>query len=142
MKLSLLMNSNTLICLWIFVFPIGIIEDSTSRKCCFWIYFRSLHDYWPPNTWNSLVHTSLGEIERCEKRAFQLLKMRKKKLRLNIKTKCITEFLLTVRTSNVKDYTFHYVLSTYKTNVYINFNKNNENLEIFCLQLTGYLITR
>jgi len=81
-------------------------------------------------------------MERCEERAFQLLKMRKKKLRLNIKTKCITEFLLTVRTSNVKDYTFHYVLSTYKTNVYINFNKNNENLEIFCLQLTGYLITR
>ena len=27
-------------------------------------------------------------------------------------------------------------------NVYINFNKNNENLEIFCLQVTGYLKTR
>ena len=34
-KLSLLMNYDTLICLRILVFPIGIIEDSTSRKCCF-----------------------------------------------------------------------------------------------------------
>ena len=59
------------------VFPIGIIEASTSRKSCFWLYFSSLHDYWTPSTWNSLVHTSLREIERCEKRAFQLLKMRK-----------------------------------------------------------------
>jgi len=24
-----------------------------SRKCCFWLYFSSLHDYWPPRTWNS-----------------------------------------------------------------------------------------
>jgi len=26
-----------------------------------------------------------------------------------------------------------------KTNVYINFNKINENFEIFCLRVTGYL---
>jgi len=32
-----------------------------------------------------------GEMERCEKRAFQLLKMRKK-ISGNIKTKCITDF--------------------------------------------------
>jgi len=60
------------------VFPIGIIEVSTSRKCCFWIYFSSLHDYCPPSTWNSLVHSAWGEMERSEKHAFQLLKMRKK----------------------------------------------------------------
>jgi hypothetical protein len=65
-------------CLWILVFPIGIIDVSTSRKSCIWLYFSSLHDYWPPSTWNSLVHTSWGEMERCENRAFQLLKMRKK----------------------------------------------------------------
>jgi len=58
-------------------FPIGIIEVSTSRKCCFCLYFSSLHDYWPPSTCNSLLHTSWGKMERCEKRAFQLLKMRK-----------------------------------------------------------------
>jgi len=78
MKMRLLMNSDTLICLWILEFPIGIIEFSTSRKCCFWLYFGSLHDYWLPSTWNSLVHTSWGEMERREKRAFQLRKMRKK----------------------------------------------------------------
>ena len=78
MKLSLLMNPDTLICLWILVFPIGIIEISTSTKCCFWLYFSSLLDYWPPSTWYSLLHTSWGEMERCEKRNFQLLKMRKK----------------------------------------------------------------
>jgi len=48
------------------VFPIGLIEVSTSRKCCFWIYFSSLHDYWSPSTCNSLVHTSWDEMERCE----------------------------------------------------------------------------
>jgi len=61
------------------VIPIGIIEVSTSRKCCFWHYFSSLRDYWTPSTRNSLVHTSWGEMERFEKGAFQLLKMRKKK---------------------------------------------------------------
>jgi len=95
MKLSLLMNSDTLICLWILVFPISIIEVSISRKWCFWLYFSSLHDYWLPSTWNSIVHTSCGEMERCEKRAFQLLKMLKKKMSWNIKTKCVTDFLLT-----------------------------------------------
>ena len=50
------MNSDTLNFLWILEYPIGIIEVSTSRKCCFWLYFISLHDYWPPSTWNSLVY--------------------------------------------------------------------------------------
>jgi len=50
------MNSDTLIYILILVFPIGIIENSTSRKCCFWLYFSSLHDYWSPSTWTSLVH--------------------------------------------------------------------------------------
>jgi len=35
------------------VFPIGIIEVSTWRKCCFWNYFSSLHNYWAPSTWRS-----------------------------------------------------------------------------------------
>ena len=83
MKLKLLTNSDTLICIWKLVFPIGIIEVLTSSKC-FWLYFSSLHEYWPPSTWNSLVYTSWGEMERCEKRAFQLLKMRIKKISWNI----------------------------------------------------------
>jgi len=80
MKLSLLMKSDTLICLWKLVFPIGIIQVSNSCKCCFLLYFSSLHNYRPPSPWNSLVHTSWGEMEQCEKRP-QLLKMRKKKIR-------------------------------------------------------------
>ena len=78
MKLILLMNPDTLVCLWIFIIPIGIIEVSTSRKCCFWLYFNSLHGYWSPSTWNTVVYTSWREMERCEIRAFQLPKMGKK----------------------------------------------------------------
>ena len=134
MKLDLLMNSNTLICIWILVFPIGIIEFSTWRKCCFWLFFISLHDYGPRSSWNALVQTSCGEMERCESCAFQLLEMRKKKISSNLKTRVRNRLLLTVRCSSMKDYTFHYVVSTRKKNVYINFNKNNENLEVICLK--------
>ena len=98
---SLLMNSDTLIFIWILAFPIGIIQVSTSRKWSFLFYFSSLHDYWPPTTLISLVHNSLGEMEWCEKRTFQLLKMRKMKVSWNIKTKCVTEFLLTVMSSSM-----------------------------------------
>ena len=105
MKLGLLMNFDTLICIWILVFPIGIIEVSTERMN-FLLYFSSLQDYWFPSTCISLVHTSFVEKERCEKRAFPFLKMRKKKISWNIKTKCVTDFLLTVRSSSIKDYTF------------------------------------
>ena len=93
MKMFLLMNSNTLISLWILVCPIGIIEISTSRKCSFWLYFISLYDYWPPSTWNSLVHTSWCEMEPCEKRVFQILKMRKN-ISWNIKRSAKQTFYL------------------------------------------------
>ena len=91
---SLLMKSGTLTCKWILAFPIGIIQVSTPRKWIFLLYFSSLHDYWPPTTLILLVHNSLGEMEWCEKRAFQLHKMRKIKESWNIKTKCVTHFLL------------------------------------------------
>ena len=90
---SLLMNSDTLICIWILAFPIGIIQVSTPRNWRNLLYFTSLHDYWPPTTLISLVHNSLGEMEWREKRAFQLLKMRKMKVNWNIKIKCVTDFL-------------------------------------------------
>jgi len=66
MKLRLLINSGTLICILILVCPIGIFEVSTKRKLRFLLYFNSLHDYWPPITWKSLLHSSWGEMERCE----------------------------------------------------------------------------
>ena len=59
---SLLMNSDTLNCIWIFAFPIGIIQVSTPRKWIFLLYFSSLHDFWPPTTLIVLVRNSLGEI--------------------------------------------------------------------------------
>ena len=59
---SLLINSDTLICIWILAFPIGIFQVSTPRKWNFLLYFSSVHDYWPPTTLISLVHNSLGEI--------------------------------------------------------------------------------
>ena len=108
---SLLMNSDTLICVWILAFPIGIILISNPQKWIFLLYFSSLHDYWPPTSLISLVHIS-GEMEWCEKRAFQLLKMRKMKVSWNIKTKCVTDILLIVRSSSMKNYTCHYVVST------------------------------
>ena len=76
-EIFLLMNSNTFICIWILAFPIGIIQVSTPRKWSFLLYFSSSHDYWPPTTLISWVHNSLCEMEWSEKRAFQLLKMRK-----------------------------------------------------------------
>ena len=106
------MKSETLVCLWVLVFPIGITEVSTSRKCRFWLYFSILHDFGPPRTWNTSVHASWGEMERCEKRAFQLLKMWKNEISWNLKTKCVTDFLLTVCSSSMKDYTFLYVVIT------------------------------
>ena len=135
------MNTDTLICIWILVFPIGIIQVSTPRKWSFLLYYSSLHDYWPPNNLIS-VHNSLGEMERCEKRAFQLLKLRKNKISWNLKTMCVTDFLLTVTFSSMKVYNCHYVESTLKTNVYINFNKINVNFLIFFLQVTEYLNTK
>ena len=94
MKLRFVIKSDTLICIWILVFPIGIIEFTTPRKWSFWHFIGTLNDYWPPSAWNVLVDNSWGEKEGFEKRAFQLLKMRKKKISWNIKTKCVTEFLL------------------------------------------------
>ena len=139
---SLLMNSDTFICIWTLAFPIGIFQVSTPRKWSFLLNFSSLHDYWPPTSLISLVHISLGEMEWCEKCAYQLLKMRKMKVSWNIKTKCVTDFLLTVRSSSMKDYTCHSVVSTKKTNVYIKFNKIYVNFEISCLHVTGYLNTK
>ena len=110
-EISLLMNSDTLMWIWILAFLIDIIQFSNPRKWSFLLYFSSLHDYWPPTILNSLVHNSLVEMEWCEKRAFQLLKMRKK-VSWNIKTKCVTDILLTVRSSSMKVYACHYVVST------------------------------
>ena len=53
---SLLMNSDSLIFIWILAFPIGIIQVSTQRKWSFLLFFSSLHESWAPTTVISLVH--------------------------------------------------------------------------------------
>ena len=123
------------------VYPIGIIEISTARKWGFWLYFSSLHNYWPPTTWNTLVHTSWAERENCEKQSYQLLIMRKKNQPKH-KNQVRNGHFIDSYVSSMNDYTCHYEVRTLKTNVYINFNKNNENLKIFCLHVTVYLNTK
>ena len=108
---SLLMNTYTLFWIWILAFPIGILHVSTPRKWSFLLHFSSLHDYWPPTTLISLVNNTLGEMEWCEKRFFSFLKCEKWKS-AETKTKCVIYFLLTVRSSSMKDYTCHCAVST------------------------------
>ena len=64
-----------------------------------------------------------------------------KKNQLKHKNQVRNRFILTVSSSSMNDNTCHYVVSTLKTIVYINFIKNNENFEIFCLNVTAYLNT-
>jgi len=82
------------------------------KKMKFLLYFCSFRDYRPPITCNSLVQTNWGQMERCEKIAFQILKKRKKKMSWNLLTKCVTGLLLTVRSSSMKECTCHYWVST------------------------------
>jgi len=84
--------------------------DYTKMKIL--IYLSSLHDFWPPSNLISLVQNSLDEMERREKSAFQLLKLRKKEISWNKNTKLLTQFLLTVGSTSMKDYTSQYVVST------------------------------
>ena len=77
-KLRFIMNSDTLICIWILVFLIGLFEVSTQRKLSFCLYSSSIHDYWPPNTRNSLVHNSWSVMERCKYVQFSSSKYEKR----------------------------------------------------------------
>ena len=74
---SLLMNSDTLICIWISAFPIGIIQVSSPRKLIFLLNFTSLHDYWSPTTLISLVHNSLWKWSDVKNVLFSFSKCEK-----------------------------------------------------------------
>ena len=123
------------------VFPIGIIQISTPRKWRFLHYFSSLHHYWPPTTLISLVHNSFGKMDQCETRAFQLLKIRKEIISWNIKTKCVTNFILTVRSSSMKYYTCPYVVNKKRQKFTLISIKKMWILKFF-LHVTGYLYTK
>ena len=94
-----IIKSDTLIFIWLLVFQIGIIEVLTPRKWIFLTFYfltRLL-----PSKHLKLFSTYL----------VGLLKMRNKKIKWNKKSNCVTDFLLTVRSSSMKDYTCHYRVS-------------------------------
>ena len=82
---SLLMNTDTLICIWILAFPIGIIQISTTRKWRYLLYFSSLHDYKPPTTLISLVHNSFDQNGVMWKTCFTASQNAKNESQLNHK---------------------------------------------------------
>jgi len=96
---------------WILVIPIGIIEVTNTRKWFFWLYISSLHDYWPPSTWYSLLPNSWEKWRDVNYVLFSSSKCQKK-ISWNIKTKCVTDFLFFVKSSSMKYYTYHYEVST------------------------------
>ena len=81
---SLLMNSDILLYMNI---SISNWHNSSfdSTKMKFFTLFQFLTRLLTSTTLISLIHNSLGKTEWCEKRAFQLLKMRKMKVSWNKK---------------------------------------------------------
>ena len=55
-----------------------------------------------PRKWKSLVHNSKSEMERCEKVAFQLIKIRKMNISRNIKIEYVTDVFVSVGSSRMK----------------------------------------
>ena len=51
----------------------------------------------------------------------------------------VTDVILRVKNSSMKDYTCHYGVTTKKSKGFENFTTNDENMEIFYLHLIGYL---
>jgi hypothetical protein len=83
---------------YIFHFFTRILTSTQTKNLIFFSHNicrdvqHSLFSYWLPTTLISLVHNSLREMERCEKRVYQNFKMRKKKISWNIKTKWVTDY--------------------------------------------------
>ena len=109
MQLSLLMNIGTLIWLWIFEYQIGIIEVSTSSKYCFLTLFQFLTRLLSSKHLKLYNTYLVGRNGTMWKTCFSGPKNAKKENQLKHKTKCVTDFLLTVMSSSMKDYTCHYV---------------------------------
>ena len=140
MKLSLFMYSDSLTCVWILVYAIGIIEVSNPRVWSFLFYFSSLHDFWPPRTWNSLVHTSWSEMERCEFVLFSFSKC-EKKISWNIKSKCITVIYLQLGLRELRIIT---VITRWAHNnqTFTLISKIIMRIWKICLHLTDYVNTK
>ena len=108
---SLLMNSDTLICIWILAFPIGVIQVSTPRKCSFLLDFSSFHDYWS-NHFNLISTYLVGRKGVMWKTCFSASQNAKNDSHPKHKNQVRNRLFLTVRSSSMKDYTYHFVGST------------------------------
>ena len=138
--MSLLLYSDSLFRIWILVFPICIIEVSTPRIWSFLIYFSSIHDFWNPRTWKSLIIHRGAKWSDVNNVLFSSLKC-EKKIIWNIKPSAWQTFywqlglrewrvILPLRYEHITVKHLHY------------FKRSNENLEIFCLHVTGYVNTK
>ena len=72
---------------------------------------------------------------------FSSWKCAKNKISWNIKTKCVTDFLLTVRSSSMNDYTCYYVERP-KRHTFKLISIKKWDFLIFYLQVNGYLNTK
>ena len=79
--------------------------DSTKIK--FFTLFQFLTRLLTSNHFILISTFLVGRNGVMWKTFFQLLKMRKMNVNWNIKTNSVTDFLLTVRSSSMKDYTCH-----------------------------------
>jgi len=71
----------------------------------FILFLYTITDHESPETHYNIKRGA--KRERCELRAYQFLKMWKKEISWNIKTKCVAEIILTVMSSRMEDYTSH-----------------------------------
>jgi len=76
-KHRFIMNSDTLISIWILEYPIRIFEVSPPRKWGFLLYFSSIQYYGHPNTRISLVHNSWTKCSDVKNVIFSSSKYKK-----------------------------------------------------------------
>ena len=89
-KLSLLIHSDNLICLWLLVFPIGIIQFRRQKNVVF-DYISVPYTITDPKQLKLFSTYLVGRNGTMWETWFQLLKLRKKKISWNIKTKGVTD---------------------------------------------------
>jgi len=106
------MNSDTLICIWILVFPVGIIEVSPPPKTTFFTLFHFLTRLRTSKYLKPFSTYLVGWNGAIWKKCFSATQNAKRENQLKHKNQVRNKILLTERSSSMKDYTCHYVVST------------------------------
>jgi hypothetical protein len=128
MKPRFIMNSYTLT--WIiWEFPVGIFQISNHDNEVFAIisFTYTISDFQTPETLRFLTVDRNGAMWKT---CFSARQNAKNEHQLKHKIRYVTDFFLSVKNSNMKDYTCHYGVTTKKSKCFVNFNIN-ENFEIF-----------